>query len=142
MGRHSASDDEPEDAASGILVEDEPSAGRHSQPAAPESESSPEPPDQPAAPTAEAATVDAAAPAQKARSWHSTAADLALLKSHGDVRARCLAGVVVPFVIYVAVLLAIGATGRQYLLWIFIPLVVAGVLVGVFLDAGFKRYPS
>jgi hypothetical protein len=36
----------------------------------------------------------------------------------------------------------VGATGRTYLLWIFIPLVVAGVLFGAFLDAGHKRYPS
>ena len=146
MGRHSTPDNEPdelaEDASGDVLVDDQPSSGRHSEPVAAEPEGPQGPPDAPAAPTAEVAAVDAPpAPAQTPRSRHSTAADLGLLKSHGDVRARCLAGIVVPFVIYVAVLLAIGATGRQYLLWIFIPIVVAGVLVGAFLDAGFKRYP-
>jgi hypothetical protein len=84
----------------------------------------------------------APAPPGTDRTRHSTRADFALLRAHGDVRARCLAAVVVPFVVYVVVLAVVGATGRTYLLWIFIPLVVAGVLFGAFLDAGHKRYPS
>ncbi|HEU5267087.1 MAG TPA: hypothetical protein VFU35_10315 [Jatrophihabitans sp.] len=91
---------------------------------------------------AEPAPAAAAEPAGKARARHSTRADLALIKAHGDVRARCLAALVVPFVVYVVVLAVVGAAGRTYLLWIFIPLVVAGVLFGAFLDAGHKRYTS
>jgi hypothetical protein len=72
---------------------------------------------------------------------HSTSADAALIRHHSDVRARCAAGVVVPFVLYVVVLVAVGSFRiSTFLLWIWIPLVTAGVLVGQFLDAGHRRY--
>ncbi len=97
--------------------------------------------EQPAVPAAAPDAAPPAAPAtgKKARP-HSTATDLALVRAHGDVRARVAAAVVVPFVIYAVVLVAVGLTLRQGLLWIFAPLVVAGVLVGFFLDAGHKRH--
>lgn len=88
-----------------------------------------------------AATVAEPATAAKPAGAHATAADLTLLRRHGDVRARCIAGLIVPFVAYVVVLLAIGSfTGRTFLLWLAVPIVVAGVLVGLFLDLGHRRY--
>lgn len=71
----------------------------------------------------------------KPRRPQSTAADLALLRRRADVRNRVLGAVLVPFVLYVAVLVVVGARGVQYLLWIWIPLVSAGVLAGLILDA-------
>jgi hypothetical protein len=65
------------------------------------------------------------------RGDHSTAADLALLRRRADVRNRVLGAVLVPFVLYAAVLVVLGARGVQYLLWIWIPLVSAGVLAGL-----------
>lgn len=73
------------------------------------------------------------------RGSQSTAADLELLRKHPDVRARVIAAVVVPFVLYAAVLLLIGATAVQYLIFIWVPMVTAGVLAGLFLDAAHKR---
>jgi hypothetical protein len=69
---------------------------------------------------------------------HSTAADLALLRQHSDVRARVVAAVVVPFVLYTAVMYLIGAL-NVYLIWVWIPLVTAGVLGGSILDAEHRR---
>jgi hypothetical protein len=102
--------------------------------ASPVATTGPLPPPVGAAP--EAAPEAAPKPARS----HSTAADVALVRAHSDVRARCIAALVVPFVLYVAVLVAIGASGSRYLLWIFIPLISAGLLVGAFLDAGHRRY--
>jgi hypothetical protein len=65
-------------------------------------------------------------------------ADLALLREHSDVRARCIAAVVVPFVLYSVVLYLIGAM-NVYLIWVWIPLVTAGVLAGAILDVEHKR---
>lgn len=79
---------------------------------------------------------------EPAKPRRSSTTDFALVKQHSDVRARCIAAVVVPFVLYLAVMFAIGATGRQLLLWIFIPLIIAGILVGVFLDAGHRRHAT
>lgn len=77
-----------------------------------------------------------------ARGSQSTAADLALLRRHPEIRARVLAAVVVPFVLYVAILLLVGATGIQYLIWIWIPAVTAGVLGGLILDAAHRHRPA
>jgi hypothetical protein len=91
--------------------------------------------------------ADAADPAQPTKAarpgkgGHATSADAALVRHHSDVRARCAAGVVVPFVLYAVVLVAIGSFRfSTFLLWIWIPLVTAGLLVGQFLDAGHRRY--
>jgi hypothetical protein len=169
VGRHSAPDDDSDELpeGGGVLVDEEAGAGRHSQPAAgpgpteingpiplapPDAEASlfdmlsteemaaPEAAPTQAAPPLEPAPQPAAAAPKDSRR-HSTRADFALIKNHGDVRARCLAAIVVPFILYIAVLLAVGASGRAYLLFMAIPLIVAGVLVGAFLDAGHKRYP-
>jgi hypothetical protein len=45
----------------------------------------------------------------------------------------------VPFVLYAAVLLLIGATAVQSLIFIWIPMVSAGVLAGLLLDAAHRR---
>jgi hypothetical protein len=70
---------------------------------------------------------------------HSTAADLALLRSQPQLRLRCIAAALVPFVVYVAVLLVVGAQPRSYLLFVFIPLISAGLLVGALLDSAHRR---
>jgi hypothetical protein len=68
----------------------------------------------------------------------STAADLALLRERSDVRARVIAAIVVPFVLYTAVLYAASAM-HVYFIWVWIPLVTAGVLAGSILDAAHRR---
>ncbi len=169
MGRHSApGDDEDDQVEVAVLTEEPAGFGRHARRADPSEVAvapavAPAPADptvavvetSPIATKAKAAkepkppkALKAAKPPKAAKAprsakdarAHSTAGDLALVAHHSDVRNRCLAGLIVPFVLYVAVMLTIGATGRQTLLWIFIPLITAGVLVGVFLDSGHKRH--
>ncbi|HET6876081.1 MAG TPA: hypothetical protein VFH38_00975 [Jatrophihabitans sp.] len=86
------------------------------------------------------AKAAAAPPAPAAAPSSGSAADLRLVRVHADVRARCIAAVVVPFAAYVVVFAVLGRLGVSALLWMWIPLVTSGVLVGVFLDAGHKRY--
>jgi hypothetical protein len=66
-----------------------------------------------------------------------TRGDLALLRHDPAVRARCIAGAVVPLVLYTIVLIAVGRVAI-FLLWVWAPIVVSGVLVGVFLDLGYR----
>jgi hypothetical protein len=133
MGRHSASDDDEDGAATTAEVADPATiSGRHARLDAPPS---PRPPDPAAAP----APTPAAAPA--GRGNQSTAADLELLRRHSDVRARVIAAVVVPFVLYTAVLYLIGSIG-VYLIWVWIPLVTAGVVAGSILDTEHRRRTS
>jgi hypothetical protein len=73
------------------------------------------------------------------RGAQSTAADLELIRRHPEVRNRILGAVLAPFVVYLAVMLLLGASGVQYLLWIWIPLVTAGVLAGLILDSAHRR---
>jgi hypothetical protein len=51
-----------------------------------------------------------------------------------------LGAALAPFVLYAVVLLVAGASGVQWLVWIWIPTVTAGVLIGFVLDAGHKRH--
>jgi len=88
----------------------------------------------------EPAELAAPAEGKRPRAAQSTAADLALIRRHGDVRNRVLGAALAPFVLYVVVLLVLSATAVQYLLWIWIPTVIAGVLIGFVLDAGHKRH--
>lgn len=62
-----------------------------------------------------------------------TQADLRVLRENSAVRARSIAAVLVSFLLYTIVMIVVGRTA-VYLLWIWIPIVVAGVLVGVVLD--------
>jgi hypothetical protein len=68
----------------------------------------------------------------------ATHADLRLLRENPALRARCAAAVIVPFLLYTAALMVIGATA-SYLVWVWIPTVVAGVSVGTFLDVAHRR---
>lgn len=96
----------------------------------------------PKAKASKAKAPKAKAPKAKApKGDQSTAADLALLRARPDVRARVIAAVVVPFLLYTLVLLLIGSM-RVYLLWVWIPLVSAGVLAGSLLDAAHRRQPE
>ena len=141
MGRHSAPADDEDDQVDVAVVTEEPVGhGRHARAGGPVGDGPADPfaPVVPTRPPPVRPAEGSNAPADRKR--HSSSGDFALVAHHGDVRNRCVAGLIVPFVLYVAVMLAIGATGRQVLLWVFIPLVTAGVLVGVFLDAGHKRH--
>ena len=71
-----------------------------------------------------------------------TVGDLGLIRRHGDVRARVIAAVIVPFLVFFAVYVLIGALTVRSLIWIWVPAVTAGVLVGLLLDAGHRRYPD
>jgi hypothetical protein len=146
MGRHSAPDEsEREVAAASPAVSVRPDPGRHSLPDDRNAESG-----QPGGrETAQVAVQDEPAttyvapvqakPARTSRGSQSTAADLALLRAHPELRARVIAAAIAPFVIYVVVLLLVGAATRIYLIWIWVPLVAAGVLAGSMLDAAHRR---
>ena len=62
-----------------------------------------------------------------------TRADLALLRTHPGLRARAAAAVLTPFVLYVIVLAVLGRFD-QALLWVWIPIILAGVAFGLVLD--------
>jgi len=129
VGRHSAPDDddvvETAEQRGDVLVAAS-GAGRH---AAPDSDSV----------EAETATADeTVADTERLHPRRPPNADLRMLREDPALRARCAAAVIVPFVLYTAVLLVIGRTG-VYLIWLWIPTVTAGVLAGTFLDIAAKR---
>lgn len=94
-------------------------------------------------PATSEAAPEPPAKTKKPKGAQSTRSDLALIRTHADVRARCAAGLLVPFVLYVAALVVIGPLSLvRFLLWIWIPLITAGVLVGLFLDVGHRRYDA
>lgn len=78
------------------------------------------------------------APKQPRGGESNTQADLRLLRESTAVRAQVLAAVIASFVLYTVVMLVIGKTS-SYVLWIWIPIVVAGVGVGAVLDAAHRR---
>lgn len=169
MGRHSAPDDEDAavdsavdgaEGATDVLVEDAPRLGRHAaaEPAEAEQAGTAETEQVDAAAaerdTAEAEqadtaeTTDAAGVAGEqraapvpARTARATNADLHLLRQNPTLRARCAAAVVVPFVLYTAVLLVVGEAGR-FLLWMWVPTVTAGIVAGAFLDRAARTAAS
>jgi hypothetical protein len=142
MGRHSRPDEGDDEATTETIdelaatpvptVEARPTpAGRHSHPERPQVTAVEDDP-------VEAAVDDAAA----GRRHHgSTAHDLRLVRQHPEVRNRCLAALLVPFVIYTVVMFATGALS-SYAIWVFAPTVAAGVLVGYVLDHAHNRYPD
>lgn len=151
MGRHSAPDDADDvvatDDASAIAVAEPDSdaapRGRHAAAEEPAGAVPTAPlPAMPATPALPAPAPPPPAAAPPARAQRSTGSDFALVRSHGDVRARVIAGVVVPFAAYTVAMAVLGRLDLSYLTWIWIPLISAGVLVGLFLDLGHKRYPS
>lgn len=161
MGRHSRADDDAEALVfAAPAVDAPPRIGRHARSEegdaaevtepgpgvdpAPEAEPAPEvapvPEAEPAPESGRSDTETVVAPSVP-RDNRSTAADLALLRQHSDVRARVIAAVVAPFVLYTVVMYLIGAM-HIYLIWIWIPLVTAGVLAGSILDAAHRRRSS
>jgi len=163
MGRHSAPDD---DEAVDVLVEsavavDTARLGRHSRPEDDAATGAPHdaelladqeterlvPPDSEAA---DEATVEVAAPEpgvelvtdrpapRVGKGNQSTAADLELLRAHSDLRARVIAAIVVPFVIY-TLAMYLGSALDVYFIWVWLPLVTAGVLAGSILDAAHRK---
>jgi hypothetical protein len=69
----------------------------------------------------------------------SGSADLRMLREDPTLRARCGAAVAVPFALYTLVMIVIGHLGL-YLLWVWIPTVLAGILVGMFLDRAHREH--
>lgn len=116
MGRHSAPDDDGEVVADGPAVagavDVDVAPGRHER------------------------SEEQARAAARAES--GTHADLRLLREKPALRARCAAAVIVPFLLYTAVLAVIGRADI-YLLWVWIPTVTAGIAVGTFLDVAHRR---
>ncbi|MDP9093805.1 MAG: hypothetical protein M3N95_12950 [Actinomycetota bacterium] len=72
-----------------------------------------------------------------ARTESATQTDLRMLRENPAVRARCIAAAVVPFLLYSVVLIVLGRAG-DFLLWVWIPIVAAGILVGAMLDLGHR----
>jgi hypothetical protein len=153
MGRHSAPDDDealPSEHAGSAIDVAEPAVGTESAvgtgvAAAVEAGRHHTPDEQPPAPSQPAPSQPAPsepAPSESAPSEPKpdtgTHADLRLLRENPSLRARCAAGVVVPFLLYTVVLVIIARVDL-YLLWVWIPTVTAGVLVGTFLDVEHHR---
>ena len=136
MGRHSRPEDLDEDEAqSGVALDESPSHGKHADHAG-----------EPAGAASEAvaeATPEAGRPRpQPPRgALHGTAADVRLIRQRSDVRNRCIAAVLVPFLVYTVALFAVDRASI-FLIWIFAPTIAAGVLVGVILDHAHKRFPD
>lgn len=125
MGRHSAAADEQDDApVTPVRAAESVSRGRHQAAAAAAAE--------PSAQSPQTATAPSTA------ELHGSRADLALLREQPALRARCLAAVLAPFALYTLVILVLGH-GDVYLIWVWIPIIVVGVLVGALLDAAHKK---
>ena len=67
----------------------------------------------------------------------ATRADLDLLRTDMTVRVRAIGAVVTAFAVYSAIMLGAGRAS-SYAIWVWIPIVVAGVLVGAVLDLGHR----
>jgi hypothetical protein len=135
MGRHSAPDDDADKIAVAVAtaVAPAPRRGRHAVP---------EDDDPDAAPAgATEAAAEQAEPARVARGNQSTAADVALLREHSEVRARVIAALVAPFVLYTVAIYIAGALDA-YFLWVWVPLVTAGVGAGSIMDAAHRKHRS
>lgn len=66
-----------------------------------------------------------------------TRGDLQLLREHPAIRARCIAAALVPFALYTIGMISAGAA-RDFAVWVWVPIVVAGICVGLVLDLGFR----
>jgi hypothetical protein len=124
MGRHSAPDDDADVVTAATAVDTAPPRGRHARPDEDDDG---------------AASVDLQADAHVGKGNQSTAADLALLREHSDVRARVIAAAVAPLVLY-TVALYLAAGFGVYFIWIWVPLVTSGILAGRILDAAHRRH--
>lgn len=137
MGRHSArAEDEAEiaDEATADEAAADEAAGVGSAPTGRHARADPGGAVDRAVPEAVSApTIPGSAGGERPRGGGS-AADLAILRSDSSLLARCLAATLAPFLIYVIVLVVLGAPGHDWLIWIWLPAVVAGVTAGAFLD--------
>lgn len=145
-GRHARPDEESESSPPGTQLPFVAVAARTSErlvPPEPETDLAAEPTVEVARePAAEVelvadASVQKVAP-QVRRGSRSTVADLELLRAHSDVRARVIAAVVAPFVIY-TLAMYLGSALDLYFIWVWLPLVTAGVLAGSILDAAHRK---
>ena len=135
-GRHSHPDDDEETEETDVL----PSATATSalaEPAAepmsaPTSAQTPTP-----APTLAPTPASTATPA-RARREGGTAADWRLLRTDSALRNRVIAAALVPFVLYAVVLVVIGRTDT-FAVWVWLPLITAGIGSGLLLDAAHAR---
>jgi hypothetical protein len=66
-----------------------------------------------------------------------TRGDLQLLRESPAVRARCIAAAVVPFALYTIAMIA-GGLAHDFAVWVWVPIVVAGICVGLCLDLGYR----
>ena len=120
MGRHSVPDDDaPDDVLASSGVASAPSAGV------------------PAAGPAEPVAAGARGGSPEPPALRGSHADLALLRTDSALRARCIAAAAAPFVLYTVGLFVVGRTGI-YLLWVWVPIVLAGIGVGAMLDIGHR----
>ncbi len=78
------------------------------------------------------------APAPAAKPERPSRGDLRLLRENPSLRARAVAALLLPFILYTVVLVVVSRLDA-YLFWIWIPAIVAGVLFGAQLDAAVKR---
>lgn len=67
-----------------------------------------------------------------------TRADLRLLRHNPAVRAQAIGAVIATFLVYTLVMIVLGRT-TDYLVWLWAPIVAAGVLVGLVLDLAHRR---
>jgi hypothetical protein len=88
--------------------------------------------------TAEAVGETPLVAAPKARKASGTAQDLHLLRNHPALRNRVIAATVLPFALLAVALLFVGRI-QSYVSWVWVPLIVAGVLAGVLLDLEHRR---
>jgi hypothetical protein len=72
------------------------------------------------------------------RGESNTRADLRVLREQPAVRAQVIGAIIVSFLIYTVVLLVLGHTDK-YLIWLWVPIVACGVLVGLVLDLAHRR---
>lgn len=142
MGRHSAPDDD--DTASGVAttavddtIADVEPRGRHHA-AEPDAETAAETDAEGTAEPAQPEPTTAGPVTEQPRSERGSQADLRLLRERPAVRAQCLGAVLAPFVVYTVVLFVIDKVD-DYVLWLWAPIIAAGVLVGAVLDAAHKR---
>jgi hypothetical protein len=84
---------------------------------------------------------DSAAPAAVVSSTkreNASQADLRLLRTDAALRNRVIAAVIVPFVLYCVVLLSIGRL-NAFAVWVWLPMITAGVTGGLLLDGAHKK---
>ena len=72
------------------------------------------------------------------RKASGTRADLRLLRTHKAVLVQLVAVVVVAFAVYALVMALLDRTG-DFAMWVWIPILASGILIGVVLDLAHRR---